>query len=94
MKEFFIFLTFLLQFFYFKFFINFFYFNFRRNNDNQNSEMANSSWLYRYNRPGYVKNWILKEDEEIFAEHLENVERKAGKKTKKTSTIKKKFKKF
>jgi hypothetical protein len=42
--------------------------------------MQNSSWLYRYNRPGYVKNWILKEDEEIFAEHLENIERKSGKK--------------
>lgn len=32
--------------------------------------------MTRYNRPGYVKKYILQEDEEIFEEHLENMKRK------------------
>jgi hypothetical protein len=42
-------------------------------------ENPNNSWLYRYNRTGYVKKYYLDEDQEIFNEHIENIARKSGK---------------
>jgi hypothetical protein len=36
-------------------------------------------WLFRYNRNGRIRDFILKEDEEIFKDHLQALEKKQGK---------------